>query len=110
MQSGDAAGQQRFELLDPIHQEWAAAYFGGDLPSFLERRAALAKWWGSAPRLWCWLWKVEGHHLEHHLRIWPKHLLSAPAVPSDGLTRLLAEASSAEDAALIFAVMATRED
>ncbi|GAA4009375.1 hypothetical protein GCM10022631_22240 [Deinococcus rubellus] len=107
--SGDAAGEQRFELLDPLHQEWAAAYFAGELPSFLARGAALAKWWESAPRLWGWLWKVEGYYLEHNVRIWPKHLLSAPAVSAEGLTRLLAEASSSEDMALIFAVMASCE-
>lgn len=110
MSVGPKARERHDTLYQPLYQEWAKAVMEGHESSFVSRGAVLAKWWPSAPALWGWLWEVQRGWLEHDLRKWPNRLPDAPEVPDGMLQKLLAEAKTAEDCALLMAVVARSVD
>lgn len=96
------------ELFVPLYREWAAAVLAGEFSTFLSRGGSLAKWWDTAPLLWLWQWQVLQGWLEEDLRQWPKQVVGPPQIPDGVLTRLVAEAQTPEDFALLLAVCAAR--
>lgn len=96
------------ELFQPLYREWTASVQDGDEAAFLARRASLAKWWESVPDLWRWLWGVLRGWLEQDLRQWPHQLPEPPDIPAKVLQRLMQEAATTEDHALILASCAAQ--